>query len=189
MLNTKLFFIGFTCGISTVSSTFDRDDYQEKNIFQNKELEIRYFGWGLLGLWIGAIVYMTRDFFFPSIFGKKEDPSSRAPAEEVRRFSHMMTIVEEAEESTPPIPKKIIKKKFKEKGEEIDFRHNLNFHFQILFLFSLTKEQCSFRILIIIHGISICQKLFLISIHHPELPEDWSFKVKFLRFLNVMIIC
>lgn len=115
MLKPKLFSIGLTCGISTLGLAYDRGDYEEKNIFQNKELEIRYFGWSLLGLWIGAIIYMTRDFFFPSIFGKKDLPS-KSPAEDVRRFSHMMTIVEEAEEFSPPPSSEIIKKRLKTKG-------------------------------------------------------------------------
>jgi len=32
------------------------------------ERQFRNFGWGLLGLWLSTIVYMTRDFWFPSAF-------------------------------------------------------------------------------------------------------------------------
>lgn len=41
---------------------------QNTKFFANSESEIRFFGWALLGLWIVTIIYMTRDFFFPSIF-------------------------------------------------------------------------------------------------------------------------
>ncbi|CAI4229499.1 unnamed protein product [Auanema sp. JU1783] len=31
--------------------------------------QIRYFGWALLVVWTLSIIYMTRDFWFPSAFG------------------------------------------------------------------------------------------------------------------------
>jgi hypothetical protein len=33
-----------------------------------RDMQLRVFGWALLFLWIGTVLYMTRDFFFPGRF-------------------------------------------------------------------------------------------------------------------------
>lgn len=44
------------------------------NVFNNHEMEVRYLGWLLLTVWLLAIIYMTRDFWFPTAFRIKSEP-------------------------------------------------------------------------------------------------------------------
>uniref|UniRef100_A0A914EP62 Uncharacterized protein n=1 Tax=Acrobeloides nanus TaxID=290746 RepID=A0A914EP62_9BILA len=67
---------------------------------EDKEFQIRTFGWMLLGGWLGMIIYMTRDFLFPSISKivrnedletKKDEVKNRE--EGLRKLSHCFTPV------------------------------------------------------------------------------------------------
>lgn len=42
-----------------------------QNTLINYEKEMRYLGWFLLIIWLFAIIYMTRDFWFPNLFQSK----------------------------------------------------------------------------------------------------------------------
>ncbi|CAD5220326.1 unnamed protein product [Bursaphelenchus okinawaensis] len=59
--------------------------YSNPNITQwhiqvNREVQTRIFGWMLLLLWISAIFYMTRDFWFPAAYSQKQVvPTSDKP--------------------------------------------------------------------------------------------------------------
>uniref|UniRef100_A0A7E4VP86 SLC12 domain-containing protein n=1 Tax=Panagrellus redivivus TaxID=6233 RepID=A0A7E4VP86_PANRE len=55
-------------------------DHPDKAKFTEQDAEIRVLGWALLGIWITAIVYMTRDFFFPSIFGSTSSKTAQCVA-------------------------------------------------------------------------------------------------------------
>lgn len=68
MWQSKYLFFQLLCGFSTIIIAIDQRNYEKKTIFTNKEIEIRFFGWSLLGIWLSTIIYMTRDFFFPSMF-------------------------------------------------------------------------------------------------------------------------
>lgn len=79
-------------------------EYSYKNgdvpFYKDKEFQIRTFGWMLLGGWLGMIIYMTRDFLFPSISKivrnedletKKDEVKNRE--EGLRKLSHCFTPV------------------------------------------------------------------------------------------------
>lgn len=34
----------------------------------DRDFQVRFFGWALLFLWVAAMVYIARDFFFPSFY-------------------------------------------------------------------------------------------------------------------------
>jgi hypothetical protein len=49
------------------------------------DLKFRNFGWALLGIWLSAIIYITRDFWFPDSFfaegfKKQREVSTPKPA-------------------------------------------------------------------------------------------------------------
>lgn len=68
-----------------------------------RDTQIRIFGWFLLILWVGFIIYMTRDFFFPGIYKATREVSVRSNQKTRSRTQSVEANADESQKTNPII--------------------------------------------------------------------------------------